>query len=80
MTGENVHVYQPVRKKSRFAIDSDSAIMLSTTLSEVSVISTTCYTCSVAHKSNLLLHRQNRCAIYCYIRAYVNAHRKVLQY
>ena len=47
MTGENLDVYEPVRKKPRFDIDSDSAIMLSTTISEVNVISTTYYTCTV---------------------------------
>ena len=78
MTGENVHVYQPVRKKPRFDIDSDSAIMLSTTLSEVSVISTTCIVWLISQTCCYI--GTNRCAIYCYIRAYVNAHRKVLQY
>ena len=43
-TGEELDVYEPVRKKPRFDIDRDSAIMLSTTLSEVIVFSTT-YTC-----------------------------------
>ena len=41
-TGEELDVYEPVRKKPRFDIDRDSAIMLSTTLSEVIVFSTTC--------------------------------------